>query len=798
MARGGTTGGNSNRSTQSSLQRGGGHARRDGSKHSTGRKKNQQMSDEQVVGFLGNKIRRAMNSEDGDLAKVRQENFNYYMGDEYGGEREGYSKFVTRETLETVEWVLPSVLKVFLSGDRIVSFDAVNAEDEHAARQETDLANYFVMRANNGGQGGFLPLHHWMKDCLMYPNGYVKVYMEERKHTDVGVVKGVNAMGVQMLENDPEVEILEQRTRPSQLEAEGNVVDIEVYDLRIRTTKDIMELRIVPVPPEEALVDNDCTSLNLDEADFVCHRVRKTYTQLVLEGHPPEELDQVGSAETPLWNDERVNRLFYEDEDPDAEGDDDASMRQFWVHECYAWFDYDGDGVAEHRMVTMIGDRVFSNEETNYQPLIAMSAILMPHKHNGMSYIDIMKDLQLLQSILTRQMLDNIYKLNVRKKFISEDSLTEDGSTMEAMLNTQAEFIPVRGMAANAVMPDQVPSMVGEILPVLQFFNEQQMQRTGVSPEATVSGNDLQEVRQDVMANALDRASQRIEMLVRIFSETGYRQLMLKTHQLLRSHWDIEKSVKLRGDWVEVDPQGWRDRTAMSINVGLGYNTKQTQLGLLTSLLEIQKEASGVGMADGRHIYHTAEKLVAAAGLGDPSQYFIDPDSPDFRPPEPPPPDPNMIMAQAQAQALGQEQARKGQEMHINAQHDAQKLQADQAGKQIDNQLKRTDQQIKLRELALKEKEMIANGQLKDGEIAELAAKISNIEADTLLKHANADKTMAEATVTAIEGGETYNKALEIVSESGETADGGGGPTAEFDSEDSDNGRRIEETDPPE
>ena len=836
-----TTGGSANRGTQSSLQQGGGHTRRDSNRRQSGRHNLEEMSESQVVGFLGRKIWQAMNDEDGDLSDVRKENFNYYIGAEYGNEREGYSKFVTREVLETVEWVLPSVLRVFLSGDRVVEFEPSAPDDEKGAQQETDITNYFVMRANNGGEGGFLSLHHWMKDCLMYPNGYLKVYMEECTHTDVGVVTGLNEFGVQSLADDPDVEILEQRTRMVTIPAPGapampgqppvgaaapgvmpgatnnmmgdpapmspggqpnpndaspqsqgpqpvpmppaGPVEIEVFDLKIRTTKQVMELRIMPVPPEECLVDNDTVTLNLDEADFVCHRVRKTYTQLVNEGYDPDELDQVGLGEDYQWNDERVNRLFYEDEDPDAEDEDDPSMRTFWVHECYAWYDYDGDGLGELRRTVLIGDRVFENEETNYQPMIAMSSILMQHKHTGMSYIDIMKDLQLLNSVLTRQLLDNIYKINVRRKVFSEDALTEDGATMEAILNTQAEFIPVRGPAANAFVPEPTQSIVGELLPVIQYAKDQNVARTGVSPESQVDPNQLQEVRQDVYSNAIDRASQRIEMLVRIFAETGYRQLMLKTHQLLRSHWDIERTIKLRGEWVDVDPQGWRQRTDMTINVGLGFHTKQQQLGMLVQLLSMQREAAGQGMSDPRKIYRTLEKMVAAGGLGDARGYFTSPEHPDFQPPEPPPPDPNMILAQAQAEALKSEQQRKGQEFQVEAQTKMTENQTNAQIKMAELQEKQADRALKERELALRELELEREGALAEGE---LEAKIDNIRADTQLKLSQSDKAMADAAATAVEASDTYKEAVKVASQSGELNDPGATQTIEMESDDDD------------
>ena len=816
-----TTGGSANRGVQSSLQPGGGHTRRSTYKRKRGRKNYQPMSESQIVGYLGRKIWQSMNDESGDLSDVRKENFNLYIGAEYGNEREGYSKYVSRETLQTIEWVLPSVLRVFLSGDRVVAFEPSGPDDESSSKQETDITNYFVMRGCQNGAGGFVPLHHWMKDALMYPNGYLKVHMVEKDHTDVGVVKGITDVGVQMLEDDETVEILEQRSRMIRVNVADsgptiqpemgmppappgamppgppgamppgppgampsgpqmmppNVVpmapppfeEMEVFDLKIRTTKRIMQLELDPVPPEECLVDNDCTSLDLDTANFVCHRVRKNYTQLVEEGLDPEELDQVGLGQDYQWQDERVNRLFYEDEDPDAEDENDPSVRWFWTHECYCYFDNDGDGLAERRRVLLIGDRIFENVETNYQPMVAMSAILMQHKHTGMGYIDIVKDLQLLGSVLTRQMLDNVYKINVRRKVFSEDALTEDGATMEALLNTQAEFIPVRGPATNAFVPEPTQSIVGELLPVIQYFTEQGTARTGVSPETQVDPNSLQEIRQDVFSNAMDRASQRIEMLTRIFAETGYRKLMLKVHQLLRSHWDVEKTIKLRGEWVDVDPQGWRDRTDMYVNVGLGFNTKTQQLQMLMELLNMQKEAAAQGMSDPSRIYNTLERMIYAAGLGDARQSFIDPDSDEYEPPQPAP-DPQAILAEAQANALQMEQQRKAQEFQVNAQLEQQKAAIQAQVERAKLQDKQADREVKLRELALKEIELQQTGRLAEGE---LAAKIDNIRADTRLKDANADKSMADAAATVVEASEAYAQAVEMAAQSAELNEGG-------------------------
>lgn len=232
-----------------------------------------------------------------------------------------------------------------------------------------------------------------------------------------------------------------------------------------------------------------------------------------------------------------------------------------------------------------------------------------------------------------------------------------------------------------------------------------------------------------------------------------------------------------------MDPQGWRDRTDMRIEVGLGFNTKQQTMGMLVQLLQMQKEAGGQGMSDPKRIYNTLEKLVNAGGLGDVRSYFTDPESPEYQPPQPQP-DPNMILAQAQAQALGREQDRKDAEAQGKMASDQAKAAADAAKAQADAASSEADRKLKVRELALKEYELERDGILKKGE---LKAKIENIEADTQLKRSQSDKAMADAASVAVEASETYQQALKVVSKGGELNDGDsdGVINAEFEESDS-------------
>ena len=594
-----------------------------------------EMTDSEIVSLIGNKVYQSLNYEDGDLSQIRVENFNYYMGKPYDNERAGHSQVVTREVAETIEWTLPSVLRVFTSGDKPVAFNPVGAEDEAQADQETDMVNHALTKEN----GGFLEMYAWFKDCLMNPNGYIKCWVEEEEKSEVNEYQDLSLFGVAAVMQEGQargdVEILSSETT----EGPGGTS----FNLEVRVTWSDTSLRIRALPPDEVLVDNDLVSVDVDQADFVCHRNQKSYTQLVNEGYDPDQLDSIGAAEDYQFLDERTNRLFHEDEDPDASDEDVPSERKYWIHECYMRIDVDGDGLSEYRRIVTIGAEVFENEETDYQPIIAMSSIPLSHKHAGLSYADLVKDLQEIKSTLWRQLLDNIYKQNVPRKYVGEGFLATAANTLDILQDNEAEFIPARD--PNAMVAEQTQPIVAQILPVIQGVSDMQSVRSGVTPQMSLDPNVLQQSTFGAFGAALEQASQRVEMLVRIFAETGMTKLMRKAHQMMRQYMDRAKTIRLRGKWVEVSPAHWRERPDMTVSVGLGFNNKDHKIMLMQGLLQLQERVMPLGMTDKPGIYNALEDVVEASGLGEASRYYVDPET---APPQEPRPDPQMIAMQKQ------------------------------------------------------------------------------------------------------------------------------------------------------
>lgn len=692
------------------------------------------ISDEKVRTFVGRKVDAALNEEDGDISDTRRDALKRYRGEKYGNERDGYSKFTTREVMETIEWVLPSVLRVFLSGDKVVAFDAVGPEDEESADQETDVVNHKILKANAGD--GFVALYSWFKDILMYPNGYIKAYVEEQEKTETEEYKGYDGTSLAMLMQDPEIEIISQESRIEQIEINGQMQPVELFDIECKRTWTEKQFKLESIPPEQCLVDDNCFNPNIDHGDFVCHRSRKSFTQLVQEGFDRSELERVGKSEDYTWNDENVSRLFYEDENPDTQDDDDESMREFWVHECYGFLDIDEDGLAEYVNIIMVGGEVFEVEEVSYQPMVSASAILMTHSHTGMSYTDLVEDLQELKTTLIRQGLDNVYKQNINRKYISTQALTADGATMDALMNNQTEYIPVDGLPGNAVLPEQHQSILGDLMPFIQYADDRTQTRTGVAPNNSLDPNVLQQSTEGAFAMAMEKANDRIEMLVRVLAETGMKNLMRKVHQLIKMHPDIAKTVKLRGQWVPVDPDSWRDRSDMTVNVGLGFNNKQQQAATGMQILQLQREAMPLGMAGDKELFHTVEKIVNAAQFGDVNQLFAEPGTPRHQElqqllaaQQQQGPDPAMIVAEAQVQAEQSKAQTAQQKLQMEHQRQTAKDQAEMAYKNRELALKEQEARTQAEKVALERFKVEKELDLKETkELADAIEKLSRAE----------------------------------------------------------------------
>ena len=139
-------------------------------------------------------------------------------------------------------------------------------------RIKTDIVNHYLLNENDG----FLTFYEWFKDALMYPNGYAKVYTEQKETTATEYYKGVDAIQLGDIAEDSRAEILEAT------EYESDVGPL--YDLKVKYTTREPVLRFEAIPPEQVLIDNDHNKLSLEGCRAICHKVQRSKSYLLEAG----------------------------------------------------------------------------------------------------------------------------------------------------------------------------------------------------------------------------------------------------------------------------------------------------------------------------------------------------------------------------------------------------------------------------------------------------------------------------------------------------------------------------------
>jgi hypothetical protein len=555
--------------------------------------------------------------------------WDYYFGKKYGNEVDGRSSVITRDVLEAIEWAMPDLMRVFASGDKFVEFDPTGPEDIEQAEQETDYVNHIIVKKNDGWK----VLYDWFKGALLNMNSYVKTYIDESKRSRVTSHSGLSGDQLLAVSQDPESEVEE-------LEEKVNEFGETVYDIKLRKTTTKKRIESVCVPMNELRIYQDWNKLSLDGCPFISHERKVPLSDLVAMGFDKDEvLESAGPSDSEEDTETESSRNRFEEES--FSRDDEESQKRIGVSEVYVLVDYDDDGISEQRKIIKIGDKIFLNEEIDCQPFSTISPIPVPHRHVGMSYAELVMDLQLIRSTLIRQMLDNLYLTNNPEKEVV------DGAASLEDLMISAPGAIKRVTMPGAIRELTVPFTAGQSMPMLDILDKMGEARTGVSRSAVgLDADVLAKSTRGAFLGALERSSQRIELVARTFAETGVKELFLKVHKLAISNMDKGDVIKMRGNFVPVNPNEWEERFDMTVVVGLGSGNRDQKLQQLQLIAEKQEQhmQNGSPLVEFNHLFNTYAQMLEIAGIKDPTRHFADPTTEEFmkameeqanQPPEP-------------------------------------------------------------------------------------------------------------------------------------------------------------------
>ena len=577
------------------------------------------MTEEQLKALLDNYIDDSQNAYrdvDGDVQRAT----DYYLGKPYGNEVSGKSSVTTREVAEAVDGALPQLLKIFTQSVDVVEFTPQNDGDATVAENVTQYVNHIFNKDNAGA----ILMHNWFWDALVNKVGIVKAYWNVEEDANEEEYFALSQDELAMLMQEPSVEIVEQE----EIMGEPMPVGVDpmtgepllqnapsTFNVKLKKTVDASRVKIENVSNTEFMIDRHADCIN--DARFVAQRKMLTRSDLVSMGYDKDIVaglatdDEVGLG---------VDGFEYNPVNADV-NNTDPSQDLIAYYECYIDIG-DKDGLAKKHRICYASKTILSDEEIDYVPFYSLCPFPVPHTFYGQSMADRTMELQFIKSTITRQMLDNLYLTNN-----SRVGAVEGQVNLDDLLNSTAGGI-IRMKNPNAIVPMQVQSSAGQSFPMLEYLDGVQAKRTGVSDmNQGLDANVLQNVSATAVATMTAQSQGKLELIARIFADTGVKDLMRGILHLVCKYQNEPRALAINGKPLNIDPREWDNQYNVSINVGLGNGTGDEKIAMLQMILAKQEQVlQQYGLANPlvtlKQYRETLAKFINASGYRDDSQFI--------------------------------------------------------------------------------------------------------------------------------------------------------------------------------
>ena len=705
------------------------------------------LDDERLISVLRKEEQAASNWQGSELSGIRQKALDYYDRQPTGDEEDGQSKVVTSEFADTVESIMPSMMRVFASGEDVVEFTPIEEADEQWARQASQYVPHVLMRENEG----FRIIHDFIKDALMHRLSGANVDVEEVEKARRDPIEHWTGEQLALAEqlareagaDDVELDVESDVEPPGPPDPEADLdrtgpdqpmlpAPQETFSGAITTTRKKKRVVVDGIAPEDILITPGARNQRV--ASFQGYRKQVSASDLRVMGVDQEEIEALSSDRpTSSEEDQRQDGQTIGNNRKDSE-------RRLWLVVAYVKVDADGDGISEMLRVVYAhagGDAAHIIERMEWDdgeaPIALGTPILMPHTIVGRSLFDQTQDLQDVGTALTRGMLDNIYLTNRPRPAIN--SRVNINSVIDW---TPGMPIQVQGNEnpGASIAWLQVPSIIAAALSGMQHFDGVREKRTGVT--AYNQGMDADSLNKTMggIDRIMSAAEQRQDLMARVFAATGITQLMRHIYRAVRRAASGPVKYPVGDEWAECDPTKWPDDMHLIVTVGMGTGNKERQLQNLAILGQAQeklaKNQGGLPIVTPKHAANTVRKMAEAMGFRATSQFVASAKEIEQAPPQQPQASPEMEKVRADAAAaqakFQADNALAQQKLQAEIQLKRESAQADmQIAREknaLDMQLAREKAQL---DAQLKQQELHSEAQLRAVEIATTPRATPNI-----------------------------------------------------------------------
>nr|MBQ6740321.1 hypothetical protein [Synergistaceae bacterium] len=524
------------------------------------------------------------------------------------------SDFVSFDFWSMVQWAIPSVMNSFFGTDEAVAIIGRNSEDVHRGEKFKQLIDYQIMTQNPG----FLLLWDWFSDAFQYGLGAVKVWWKRQEEWDGATLDYVDALNVQQLMQNQWCQIINLQG-PDMFG--GYFVEYKIG--RWKENRPVIE----PVRVTDLRWSPEARSL--DEANFIAQRKIVTADHLRRQAqagiYDPELVEKAlrqDSENSVIWTE--FEKELNDETGEQRNSDEDPARGVHELYECYIKLDINGDGLLEDAIATVTGDEIIRLEENPWgrAPIFALSPVRDPFKVlSSVSFAEIVGEVQDLKTALIRQFIINTVNTNNQRFFI------DDKLVNTADLKENRQFIRTNGDPRTVAVPFPQAGVAPWTMNFFEYLEGALEQWTGRTRYN--QGTDSSSLNKTATGiNLLQQASeQRIDYIVRVFAETGMKELLRFFIKLNQQYIDQAQVIRLNNQPLEVSLDDLSGEFDIDVNTEAGVGRrKQNIQNLQFYLSAIAPTGMQIGAVTPGEWAKAAQKLLNDSGIRDPESYVLDPE----------------------------------------------------------------------------------------------------------------------------------------------------------------------------
>lgn len=562
----------------------------------------------------------------------RMARWDRYYGRKLGNEKKGRSKFISRDIIETIEWIMPSLMSTFVSSDPKVEI-TIDGQDPVVGKA---VMQKIQDDLNDDDERSIYILYYqWFKDALVSDTAFVSQAWDVVTTEQEVRFPDATDQHMQIINRSPDVRLDAYTDN-----GDGTYSDVDVTV----TTVDGEKVDVRNLPHWDVIVDPNARFINDEYGKGYKSKVTLDYlirtneqyrddtgegffTGLeTLKAHIGRSRELSDSEYTSYMDgaEEEVADIYpagvHYTSDPKALYGYIDPKTTVEVVQWYTRVDVDGDGVLEDIKCWVGEGEVLLRWEYNDDGGIMMSAlspIIDCYKFFGIAFSELILDIQNLKTMLIRRILDNFDFSNLGRTFIRPGGRVP---IKELLQNIPGDTIPMDPEHVKVEYPKPFDSRV---LTLLEYVDAMKENRTGSTRYN--QGTDAESLNKTAAGmSMIQQASQkRIDMVARLFAETGIRDNYKKCVTLLQRNQTIPFTVKVDGRDVTIQPEQLQGKVKCKVQLGVEAQIGMMEAEKLRAVFDFLAAVNQIfpGIIGPEQIHNLATKFVVNMGNKQPEEF---------------------------------------------------------------------------------------------------------------------------------------------------------------------------------